>query len=493
MSVTLGSYIESMMHGCAGFRTLAGICPRTDSSGRPLFTAGSRTVAFSVSRGGADFLLRCPLAMSVAERVQAEKYSMESVRKSNPFIAACDYLRGEMLVFDGAGRAVWQDVILEELPAGVPLARFVRSVLFASGRRPFRLLLQSVARMAESLADAGMVHGNLRPENIFADAEGTVKAANYALSADRDPKSDIKAFASLAASLFVTACEPSLFGELGGGKSPSPSVTGKNYKHILAQAEFLRLAELAELLKAADSRTEMTRSELHSALNALCATPFAPMPLLAELIAGESGKTAVGIRTAAPVKATEQDDATLLVDFRRCEYVGDVSDTIIRFRERGAWGFADRYGRRLTSEGFLDAGDFYEGRAAVETHSGWGLIDRRGGYVMPPRFESLEWHGAENVVSACADGKWELYGRDGRQLTTGMYDWIGDCSEGAFVARRGNRFGYLRADGTALTGMRFDDAYSFRDGKAMVRLGNETYHIDTDGYRIPLPETVNQE
>ena len=155
---------------------------------------------------------------------------------------------------------------------------------------------------------------------------------------------------------------------------------------------------------------------------------------------------------------------------------------------RSAWmardGFADRHGHPLGRQTFLLAGDFYEGRAAVLTETGWGLLRRDGTYALPPDREQLEWYGPDNVATAARDGLWHLFDRCGRQLTETGADWMGEPSEGRILFRRGSRFGFIGLDGRPVTPLRFDEAYSFRNGQAWVRIQGDSFRIDPDGHRI---------
>lgn len=65
----------------------------------------------------------------------------------------------------------------------------------------------------------------------------------------------------------------------------------------------------------------------------------------------------------------------------------------------------------------IEAGDFHEGRAEVETPTGMGLIDRRGGYVIPPRYEIVEYDPATSVSRVRQNGRWALFDYLGRRLT----------------------------------------------------------------------------
>ena len=66
---------------------------------------------------------------------------------------------------------------------------------------------------------------------------------------------------------------------------------------------------------------------------------------------------------------------------------------------------------------FLWASDFHEGRAEVQTRTGMGLIDREGGYVIPPEYEIVDYDPAVSIVHVRHGGRWALFDYLGRRLT----------------------------------------------------------------------------
>jgi hypothetical protein len=340
--------------------------------------------------------------------------------------------------------------------------------------------------MAESMENDGIVHGNLKAGNIIVSEEGIPVATGHATGTGRTADGDHLSFAALCGGVFLAACEPEVFRSEGEGML-SLQWFIDNSRHCMVQAEFSKQEPLLELILAMQQRNFTPRRSVIALMKRVAVTPFAPMAILAGLSGRSDEVPAVVTDHGRPSGGVfaKAEDVSLRVDFSRCDHVADVSDTIVRFMERGRWDFADRHGNRITSSRYLSAGDFYEGRAKVETREGWGLIDREGGYVMAPGFELLEWWGEANAVSACAEGRWELYDRQGRQLSAGGFDWMGDCEEGVFVVRRSGKYGYLNSDGTPLTELRFDEAYSFHGGRALVKFRGQDYlYIDTKGEKV---------
>ncbi len=125
----------------------------------------------------------------------------------------------------------------------------------------------------------------------------------------------------------------------------------------------------------------------------------------------------------------------------------------------GKWGFINDKGEIVINSRFDKAWGFAGGLAIVEHKGKRGAINQRGEYVIEPRF-------------------FELAGP----------------SEGLFVfARRKNKYGYMDTKGNIVIKPVFNSAYSFYEGRALVRLNEweRAYtFINPEGflgnYNIPL-------
>jgi hypothetical protein len=141
-------------------------------------------------------------------------------------------------------------------------------------------------------------------------------------------------------------------------------------------------------------------------------------------------------------------------------------------------------GEELTHSPLLMAGPMREGRAEVETESGFGLIDKCGRYVMLPIYEQLAWDEVTGVCRAMRDGEWHMYGRMGEQLTDIAYDWIGEPSEGLFPMEVGGQSGYLDVSGREVIAAEWDNATGFDTACASVWRDGAVYIIDKQGYTL---------
>lgn len=394
-----------------------------------------------------------------------------------PFVASLRLLRREVLLYPDDGRPVRSDLLVEELPQeSQPFGDFLRTHLNRNNRRPVRRLLQQLPEMADALADT-LPHPRIDRRTLLVaapDHRPLLTGYGY-LTARRDDPPAV-ALLRLALLLHAALGAPDHYACLKGlTRREAPRL----WQALRLQGEFGRTAPLAEAAALLSTPTP-DATAARALLADLARLLFAPMPLLAGLLGDMTpGSPSPPVPDPLPV-----EDDSLRIDFSDCDEVCPRADTLIRYRRGNRWGFADRHGRPLGTETFLEADDFYEGRAAVRTASGWGLLRRDGTYALPPDREQLSWHGPDNVATASRDGLWHLYDRCGRQLTAEGADWMGDPSEGRLLIRRGGRFGFIGLDGRPVTTLRFDEAYSFRNGRAAVRIRGEWFQIDPDGHRI---------
>jgi hypothetical protein len=104
--------------------------------------------------------------------------------------------------------------------------------------------------------------------------------------------------------------------------------------------------------------------------------------------------------------------------------------------------------------------------------------------VAEPIYEELGRDDERGVVTVESEGRWSLLDRSGVPLTSHYYEWIGECSEGLFLAQKGGRCGFLDTRGREAIPFIYDDATSFADGCAYVTRNGENYFIDGDGNRL---------
>lgn len=127
------------------------------------------------------------------------------------------------------------------------------------------------------------------------------------------------------------------------------------------------------------------------------------------------------------------------------------------------------------------ASDFMEGRAEVMRNGCYGLIDKTGKEILPAIYELVEWNSERGIAKVACDGLFGLCDRDGKELVPFIYRWMGGTENDLILVFSEKHYGYIRQDGTAVIPFRYDDAYDFKDGTALVVRGGKSYKIDMQG------------
>lgn len=105
---------------------------------------------------------------------------------------------------------------------------------------------------------------------------------------------------------------------------------------------------------------------------------------------------------------------TTLPEFPGHLFVGEMSDQLVRVEDETGYGFVDTENRPVIAPQFVWAADLREGRAEVQTAQGMGLIDKRGHYVIEPRYEIVDYNPYTGCSRIRSEGLWALADYNGR-------------------------------------------------------------------------------
>jgi len=147
------------------------------------------------------------------------------------------------------------------------------------------------------------------------------------------------------------------------------------------------------------------------------------------------------------------------------------------------WGFIDRKGNIVIPPFFDFAEDFADGRALVENDGLWGIIDEQGKWVMPPRIKFPMLSVKEQRIRIRENGKARFIDTDGKPIP-GVFDDAGSFVEGLADVKIGNKWGYIDRAGKTIIAPSFDEAGYFSEGKAEVTLGKSNFYIDRTGRKL---------
>ncbi len=169
---------------------------------------------------------------------------------------------------------------------------------------------------------------------------------------------------------------------------------------------------------------------------------------------------------------------------RKYDYGYYISEGKVSFCDRGLCGYLNEKGEVIIPARFCETEEFSEGLAAVaerciEDEDGyvvgiWGYIDSSGEYVLPP---SEDYTGKPILDGYTIVKKKGLYGimdRNG-QISTGyrfrtIHAMFGEDTGGPVIYRieLDGKFGFIRGDGSLLTGKTYKQVLGFDEGRAFV-------------------------
>lgn len=470
---TISDYADALANPNGRFQTLDGIYGVRRDNGEPAMTLSELTADFETIWNGDAYTLRCLLRHDAVLISSVKEVCAYTCHIDCAHLTPHTYLEKEMLVFDTADNPVYVDVIMQRKPAGERLDARLRGACEKRDDSALSLTLRGLAGAVDWLSCNDFSHRNLCARNIIVQPDGTPVFINYTRSSRKRSREDLLALGALTAAVYIAACQPELYAELVHDKIMK---TGGLAKLARLIADIMGDEDAAELngLLAMIISGDGTDNDLCAAIARLADAKPRPYAALENIAAHLRGNAAGGDGMVNGAAGRE----------RKYRFIGPMHDMVMRAFDGSAWRYIDKTGAAAVPGTFAGATDFAEGRAVVETAEGYGLIDLAGRFVIPPRYDDIEWDSVNNVAIVTAEGLSGLYSREGELLTGLIYDQILAGSEGLFPVRQGGKFGYLRRDGVMAIRPQYDDAFGFRGGVARVGTGNREFLIDTAGERV---------
>jgi hypothetical protein len=191
-------------------------------------------------------------------------------------------------------------------------------------------------------------------------------------------------------------------------------------------------------------------------------------------IVHEGGKTGAVNRNGNMIVPLKYDDMGDFSEDKAAVFIGDLC------------GYVSSAGDEIIPPRFNICGDFVSNSAICEWNDQYGLIDATGTALIPFEFDLMIDAGNE-LIEVKKDGLTTLYRRDGRRVLPLIYEEIGDFHEGKAVVILKGKAGYIREDGSLITGLNYDwwqgilSHGNFTEGYAVVMSNQKFGLIDTTG------------
>lgn len=150
------------------------------------------------------------------------------------------------------------------------------------------------------------------------------------------------------------------------------------------------------------------------------------------------------------------------------------------------WGFANKSGQTSILPQFSAVSYFSDGLCGVMNSNGyWGFINTTGDIVIDHVYDNVHpFKGG--MAKIMLRGKWGVINKAGRSVLPPRYNDV-DLDGELFLIKKDNKWGWLDAAGNETIPIRFADAYPFNNNTvAAVRLGEKWGYIDKYG-RFEIP------
>jgi hypothetical protein len=172
------------------------------------------------------------------------------------------------------------------------------------------------------------------------------------------------------------------------------------------------------------------------------------------------------------------------------------------------YGFIDTTGRMVIKPRFQEAGDFDEGTASVRVGDKWGVINRGGKFIVPPKYDLVDSF-IDGIGMVYSNRNKEpsifltdilefppapnpgiiLFDKKGRVIGKFKFFPFGSYAEGLITVQVAkNAFGFLNKTGNLVIKPRFERADNFSEGLCPVRINEKWGYIDKTGRIVIEPK-----
>ena len=201
----------------------------------------------------------------------------------------------------------------------------------------------------------------------------------------------------------------------------------------------------------------------------------------------------------------------------------DVPEAVAIVEKQGLTGAIDAAGKEVLPVAYAKAVVTATGQIAVMSREQYGVYDRGGREIVPPRYRSIALCRDGSYILEDGEGKWGAVSGDGKPLlsfkyteiydgdggvfcvretqdggwqlvksgdvpvTGAAYSLLGNFSEG-MVAAGQQKWGFLKADGSVAVPLIYEEVRPFSEGKAAVKTGGRWGFVDAGGSVVIPPQ-----
>lgn len=167
------------------------------------------------------------------------------------------------------------------------------------------------------------------------------------------------------------------------------------------------------------------------------------------------------------------------------------ADYLIRVRKGEKYGVFDLKGKILTTIKYDYIGWFNKyGLASVQSGGKYGLLNENGEEILPLIYDNeADFLGDNKYAKVEKNGLTGLVDKTGKliipaiyeEIEGGRYIYFSDCR---MLVKKNGKYGFVDTSGKEVIKCKYDNAYSFCNGKAEVEYHGKVYDIDVMGNRV---------
>jgi hypothetical protein len=121
---------------------------------------------------------------------------------------------------------------------------------------------------------------------------------------------------------------------------------------------------------------------------------------------------------------------------------------------------------------------FDDGLARVRINNKFGLINKKGGEVLKPKYDMIEWF-SDGLAAVKQNGKWGFIDKSGKELIKPQFESVHRFSEDVAVVQINGKYRFINKTGSIIVQPQFEDAGDFSEGLAAVKQNGKWGFIGT--------------
>ncbi|MCQ2606022.1 MAG: WG repeat-containing protein [Bacteroidales bacterium] len=155
--------------------------------------------------------------------------------------------------------------------------------------------------------------------------------------------------------------------------------------------------------------------------------------------------------------------------------------------DNNVWGYIGKDGKYVISNQFDNAESFNGDYAVVYNGHDYGVIDKKGKFIINPQYNEIIIDGDLFLVNQ--SGKYGWINKSNKYTINAQFDRAFPFNgEKIASVHTGGKYGYINKDGKLVVNPQFELAYPFNNGIAIIKSSDKYGLIDKDGKYVVNPQ-----